>query len=167
MKRKLIVALVLGLLMPCGNVYAETRSEAQAYLDEKEIEVPEEIEELCEIYGERNDIAPELLEAIIWKESRFKAGAINETHTCLGLMQVNTDIHAKRMSKLKVTNMFDPAANIAVGSDYLGELMEDNPVEVALMLYNGDSKAYSKDYISKYAKSVLRISEALERVNDK
>lgn len=167
MKKKLILALLVGLMLPCGYAHAQTVSEAQAFLDENMIEVPEEIEELCEHYGERNGIAPELLEAVIWKESRFKKGVVNDTHTCVGLMQINTDVHSKRMRRLKVTNMFDPAANIAVGSDYLGELLEDNPVEVALMLYNGDSSAYRDDYISKYARSVLRISEALERVNKK
>lgn len=170
MIQKLIIALLI--CVPVTTAYGKPiRSnevkDAERYLEENHIEVPEEIEELCDFYGNKYDIAPELLEAVIWRESRFKVGAINADRTCVGLMQINTEIHADRMSRLKVRNIFDPAGNIKVGTDFLGELLEDHDVEVALMLYNGDSKAYKAGYISSYAESVLKVSEALERVHNK
>jgi soluble lytic murein transglycosylase-like protein len=141
--------------------------EAEPYLAEKGVVVPEEIEELCEYYGKRHNIVPELWEAIIFKESRFKPNVADDDGRCKGLMQISTSSHSKRMQKLRVTNIYDPAGNIAVGSDYLHELLLDNDVDVALMLYNGDKRAGKVGYISSYAREVLDISQALERVHYK
>lgn len=145
----------------------EQIKEAEQYLQNEGIIVPEEIEELCEFYGDKYNISPELLEAIIWKESRFEKGAINDSRTCVGLMQINTKVHQDRMNKFKIRNIFDPAGNIKIGTDYLSELLENNDLEIAIMLYNGDKKAKKDNYISNYAKNVLEIAEALERVHNK
>lgn len=147
--------------------YGEQIREAEEYLAKKGVIVPEEIEELCEYYGKRYNIVPELLEAIIFKESRFKTDVAGSDGRCKGLMQISTSSHVKRMQKLKVTNIYDPAGNIAVGSDYLHELLLTNDVDVALMLYNGDKRARQTGYISNYAKEILDISQALERVHYK
>lgn len=145
----------------------EQIKEAEQYLQNEGIIVPEEIEELCEFYGDKYNISPELLEAIIWKESRFEKGAINDSRTCVGLMQINTKIHQDRIKKFKIGNIFDPAGNIKIGTDYLSELLENNDLEIAIMLYNGDKKAKNNNYISDYAKNILEITEALERIHNK
>ena len=137
--------------------------EADAYLKENRVEVPADIEEFCIKYGKENGIAPELLEAIIWKESRFQPAAVNRS--CKGLMQVNTGCHKKRMDRLGVSDIYDPEGNIAVGSDYLRELFEANEdTATVLELYNGDgSAAADQTRDSAYAKKVMAISTALER----
>lgn len=137
--------------------------EAEAYLKENRVEVPADIEEFCIKYGKENGIAPELLEAIIWKESRFQPAAVNRS--CKGLMQVNTGCHKKRMDRLGVSDIYDPEGNIAVGSDYLRELFEANEdTATVLELYNGDgSAAADQTRDSAYAKKVMAISTALER----
>lgn len=141
--------------------------EAAAYLSENSVNVPPEIEALCIQYGKENGIAPELLEAIIWKESRFQPAAVNRS--CKGLMQVNTGCHKKRMDRLGVSDIYDPEGNIAVGSDYLRELFEANEdVATVLELYNGDgSAAEDPNRDSGYAKKVMAISNALERAHFK
>lgn len=137
--------------------------EAEAYLKENHVEVPKDIEEFCIKYGKENGIAPELLEAIIWKESRFQPEAVNKS--CKGLMQVNTGCHKKRMDRLGVSDIYDPEGNIAVGSDYLRELFEAHEdTATVLELYNGDgSAAADQTRDSAYAKKVMAISTALER----
>ena len=138
-------------------------AEAEKYLSDNHVDIPVEIEELCDKYGKMNNIAPELLEAIIWKESRFKAEVVDATGTCKGLMQVRPSSHSKRMERLGVKDIFDIESNIKVGADYLRELLEDNDLETAIMLYNGDKRAYEEGYRSSYVKKVLEVSQALER----
>ena len=137
--------------------------EAEIFLSENHVDVPAEIEAECEAYGKMYNIAPELLEAIIWKESRFKPEVVSATGTCKGLMQINTGSHSKRMARLGVTDIFDVSGNILVGTDYLAELLQENDVDVAIMLYNGDKRAYEDGYQSSYVKKILNVSQALER----
>lgn len=184
MKRKLIVVLVACMLIP-GRVYGaepalqimdgQTLIEdmthpdmgqieaAEAYLSENHVDVPADIEMLCIEYGKKNNIAPELLEAMIWKESRFQTEVVDVTGTCKGLMQVKAGSHRNRMQRLGVTDLHDPESNIAVGSDYLHELLMEYDLETAIMLYNGDKRAGQEGYLSSYAKKVLAVSQALER----
>lgn len=139
----------------------EAIQEAKLYLSANYVDVPAEIEELCIKYGEINGIPPELLEALIWKESRFLPEV--QGGACIGLMQVNPNCHRHRMEKVGATDLFDPEDNIATGSDYLAELLEDtNDIGMALMLYNGDKRAYNQGYISSYAKKIIKISKYLE-----
>jgi len=137
--------------------------EANKYLSENHVYVPIEIEGVCEVYGKKYNIAPELLEAIIWKESRFTQYAVNASGTCKGLMQIHTGSHKKRMERLGVTDIFDVTSNIIVGADYLSELLQENDLETAIMLYNGDKRAYEEGYTSSYVRKILEVSQALER----
>ena len=119
------------------------------------------IEEICKDYN----ISPELVSAIIWKESRWTPDAENEG--CIGIMQINEKYHTERMERLGVTSLYDPEQCILVGVDYLAELFTkyEDPYLV-LMKYNGTSGAYekwSKGNYSSYAISVSDISILLER----
>lgn len=164
---KKILLILVFCLFYSNLVYGQEIQDAKHFLSENQIIVPDDIEELCIYYGEKHSIAPELLEAIIWKESRFIHTAQNSTNSCKGLMQINIYSHSERMKRLGIRNIFNKAENIAVGSDYLEELLQENNLEIALMLYNGDKKAYKKDYISKYVKNILEVTAALECVNEK
>lgn len=188
MRKKLIMALILSIMIP-KSVYAaepvisipagatvvedmiwpsgQQIEEAEQYLSENRIEVPTQIKLLCKKYGKKNNICPELLEAMIFKESCFIPEVVGSGN-CVGLMQVKPNFHRNRMQRLGVSDMYDAEENIAVGSDYLAELYaETGDIKVALMLYNGDSNARMPGYESGYVKKILKISEALEQINCK
>lgn len=130
----------------------------------------EEIIRYTEEIGTSMGISPELLQAIIEKESNGKANAFNGT--CIGLMQINPKYQKKRMAELGVTDLYDAYTNILVGADYLVTLFEkyEDPYLV-LMCYNmGESKAvplYESDKFSKYAISICERAYELEKLHDK
>lgn len=184
MKRKIVIALLACLYLFNLRIYAvETViqvphrqtiiegeiwpnnneiEQAEQYLSQNMIVVPEDIRQLCEKYGNEYNICPELLEAMIFKESCFQASVVGGS--CIGLMQVNPSAHRSRMQRLGVTDLYDPEQNIKTGADYLSELIQETGnVETALMLYNGDNNAYNPGYRSSYVRRILEVSQALER----
>lgn len=126
-------------------------------------------QDACIEYGEQYGICPELLMAMIEKESSGQANA--ESGGCKGLMQVNPAFHKDRMERLGVTDIFDESGNILVATDYLAKLFSEN-VDPALALdkYNGNGKAqenYENGIISNYARRILERSAELERIHGK
>lgn len=102
--------------------------------------VPEGITQHSVELGARYGICPELIQAVCFKESSFNAGA--ENGGCIGIMQANPDWHRDRMERLGVTDLYDAGGNMLVGIDYLYELLQQyEDISVALMKYNGDSRA--------------------------
>lgn len=150
----------------------ETRSiildgQAIPILPEEPVEIVEEvkiisekdiidgyIKEICVSYN----IEPELIQSIVWHESRYNPNATNGD--CIGLMQVSKRWHTSRAEALGVNDLYSSYGNILVGVDYICELIEayDDPA-LALMLYNMDHKKaktmYAEGKISGYATSVL------------
>lgn len=142
--------------------------EAQEFLSANRITVPADIEALCEEYGEKTNIAPELLESLIFVESSYQQHIVDNSGTCKGLCQIKPTAHSLRMQSLGVSDIFDKRSNIAVGADFLRELFEEyRDVTVVLAMYNGDSRATEPGYISEYAEKVMRISQAFERAKYK
>lgn len=137
--------------------------EANQVLEDYAVEVPEDIQEYCEMAQKESNVCAELLEAICWKESTFIPDAENKG--CSGIMQISTKWHKSRMKKLGVTDIYDAEDNIRVGADYLAELFEkhDGDLYGVLMEYNGDSS----EGVSRYAIEISEVSEALERVHGK
>lgn len=132
----------------------------------KETIISGEAYEACVEYGEEYGICPELLMAIIERESRGKPDA--ENGSCKGLMQVSVRRHKDRMKRLNVADIFDERGNILVGTDYLAELFKKyNEVSKVLMVYNGDSRAFEEGYISDFVKGILERSAELERLHGK
>ena len=159
---------------------AKRQQAAQEALQELGVEIPEEIIELTEIIGQKYEICPELLQAIIWQESRCIASVKNAS--CSGLMQINVansfnKNHIKEMAVAKNLTyseaIFDAEINIEAGAQLLRYLFDnygDDPAEI-LMRYNGDS-THLKRYknggdMSSYAADTLEISELLERAHGK
>lgn len=133
-------------------------------------EIPKEIEEACIKYGEAYNICPELLEAICYEESRYKADVTGGS--CKGLMQINVPYQKHRITKLHVTDIYDIDSNIHVGADLLAELFNDYSEDAGtvLMLYHGEKDAMKngKDgKYSDYAQKVLDRAEELERAHGK
>ena len=76
-----------------------------------------------------------LVLALIEVESSYDPTSISHCNA-VGYMQVMEKWHAERMDKLNVKDLIKPESNILVGVDYLAELLDDNPKELALSIYN-------------------------------
>lgn len=134
----------------------------------KEDLAPAYLEEICEMYN----MSPELVQAIIERESRWDPNAVNGP--CVGLMQIDPDWHAERMQQLGVRDLTDPEENILVGVDYLHELfLEYEDVYAVLMFYNAGYsaqyglRAYEDGRYSDYAKEVAARAMVLEMLHGK
>ena len=166
---------------PAYQIMMQKRQQAaQEALQELGVEIPEEIIELTEIIGQKYEICPELLQAIIWQESRCIASVKNAS--CSGLMQINVSQafnkkHIKEMAADKDLTyseaIFDAEINIEAGAQLLRYLFDnfgDDPAEI-LMRYNGDSTNLKRykcgGDMSSYAQDTLEISELLERAHGK
>lgn len=199
--RNAIVSLAIGAVIGgiCGanhlTASANTaellpRPQANTYLmeaqaDEGEMQViaedarfadesiPDEVQQAAEYYGYIYNICPELLEAIAFTESSYKADAVSADGACIGLMQVKASCHKARMERLGVTkeDLLEVMPNMAVAADYLSELFaEHEDAGLVLMIYNGDSRsdAYKETgKMSSYADEILEMSAELERAHKK
>lgn len=123
------------------------------------------ITEISEDYG----ICPELIMAMVETESNYQPDAKNDS--CIGLMQVSDKWHTDRMERLGVTDLYDPYSNILVGVDFVAELADEyGDIGLVLMLYHGESKAFSNvqnGILSEYADGILSRSAELERLHGK
>jgi soluble lytic murein transglycosylase len=95
--------------------------------------------------SERYSVAPELIKAVIWRESQFqpqKVGSQGER----GLMQITEKAavdwaRAEKIQTFVPTDLFDPKVDIEAGTWYLGRALKrwsskDDPVPFALAEYN-------------------------------
>lgn len=157
---------ILTMFLP---IIMATSINATAIKEENDTYISETAYEACIECGEQYNICPELLMAIIERESAGKPDA--ENGSCKGLMQISVKWHKDRMERLGVTDIFDERSNILVGADYLSELIEKyHDVATALMVYHGEKSAVKKaenGNISKYAQGILERSEELERLHGK
>ena len=174
---RLIRAVIVAVILTTTPVYAANspadveREKAKAYLEENQVEIPEEVEYWCEYYGEQYDICPETIEAICWVESRCTPTAQDASKACKGLMQIKPTCHRDRMARLNVQNIFSIQGNIKTGTDYLAELGGTEDIAVSLAIYNGQSeqaieRTRQGEYTG-YVKKVLTLSAALERDHGK
>lgn len=119
---------------------------------------------LCEQY----QIPPELVLAVIEKESGCDAAATGDSGNSQGLMQIQPRWHKERMTRLACTDLYDPWQNVTVGVDILVELISQyQTLEMALMVYNaGAGGAQSMwfcrgIYSNEYSRTVLEIAQRL------
>ncbi len=102
-------------------------------------------DELILASGKRYGVPPELIKAVIWRESRFhpeKTGAHGER----GLMQITEAAaqdwaKAEKIETFAPTDLYDPKVNIEAGSWYLGRALQhwkakEDAVPFALAEYN-------------------------------
>jgi len=112
------------------------------------------------------DVELSLILAIIQKESHYDP-TVNGSGA-IGLMQIIPSCHTDRISRLGVTDIWDPYSNILVGTDLINDLLKiyKDP-GLALMCYNmGEGNAlykYNNHGYSGYALEVLSIKEEIER----
>lgn len=157
-----IIKLFLPIIMCLSISFVSIAKEDSTYLSD-------EVQEICVKYGEEYGICPELLMAIIERESAGQADI--ESGGCKGLMQISDRWHTERMKRLGVTDIYDMDGNIHVGADYLAELFEEyGEASIVLMVYHGEEDAVTRaenGEISKYADWILNRSAELERWNGK
>lgn len=151
--------MMAAVILKCS--IETTAEENDTYLSDRIISA-------CEVIGNEYAICPELLEAIIEKESSGSQYASNGG--CMGLMQISEKWHKDRMQRLGVTDIFDVEGNILVGTDYLAELFEEyEDPGMVLMVYNGDSRAESfgkgEAGLSSYASWILNRAAELEELH--
>ena len=158
-KSRILILIAIMLFIPVIQVKAAENT----YLSE-------EIQEACIKHGEEYNICPELLMAIIEKESRGNPDV--ENGSCKGLMQIDIIFQKDRMKRIGVKDIFSVDGNIHLGADYLAELIAENDdVYYVLMAYNmGYRKAislYNNEQYTNYAVEICERSEELERIHGK
>lgn len=124
------------------------------------------INDVCKSY----EIAPEIVFAMIAKESNYNAEEIGDNGESYGLMQVQEQWHEDRMDELEVNNLLDPYQNVLVGVDYLAELLGyyDGSIEKALTAYNAGATGAYNNYFrhgitaSEYAEEVIENSKKID-----
>jgi hypothetical protein len=112
--------------------------------------------------GERSQIPPSLILAIVAIESKFNPFTAG-TQGAMGLMQIDPDAHVKALApfggRLAV---FDPVTNLRVGVRHLQDLMlQSETIEVALRQYASDS-GQTED--GTYVERVLNEQKLLEKL---
>lgn len=158
MKRMTIAVIIAVLLFVGFAMIAKAGSDHQG-------DWQEYIEQLCE----DKDISPELVEALIERESTWNQEAVNGN--CIGLMQVDKNIYKDLIGS---RNLTDPYDNIYVGVTILEELLHKyGEAAPALMFYNAGYSdnygvgAYEDGKLSNYADEILKRAEELERLHGK
>lgn len=129
----------------------------------------EEWRDYIEIVAADYNICPELVEAVIERESSWQSDAVNGS--CIGLMQINPEYHADRMERLGVEDLLDPYDNILVGTDFLAELFRAYGDPYAVLMYYNAGYDGLRDWragkYSDYAVKVAERSAELERAHGK
>ena len=123
-------------------------------------DIQDHIFKVCEEYN----IRPEIVIAMIRKESYFTIDIMGDNGAAYGLLQVHPRWHQDRMDRLGVTDLFDPCQNITVAVDYLAECLRlgRGSYDWALMAYNGGPsyaiEMTEKGEVSYYAQIVQKLA---------
>lgn len=113
------------------------------------------------IFSERHGVDGFLVAAVVSVESNFSARAVSPKGA-QGLMQVRPAIGKAYGSE----DLFDPFANIDVGTRYLGQLIEENDgnLELALASYNAGPAAVARyGGIPPYAETRAYVRKVMAR----
>lgn len=134
------IAALAGALVICVPVKAESY-------------IADEYQEICMAAGQEYNIKPELLMALIERESSGIADAVSESG-CVGLCQLSKEYFEG--------DLMDPETNIYLAAEYMRELLDRYRfVALALMKYHGESGAVEKfntGKVSNYAKGIYKRS---------
>lgn len=115
--------------------------------------------------GERSQLAPSLILAVMAIESRFNPFA-SSSQGHVGLMQIELEAHAEPLALSGgPLSAFDPLTNVRVGVRHLqGLIQQTNSQEEALALYGLSSGASNE---SLYVERVLAEQQLIEKAFEK
>ena len=115
--------------------------------------------------GERSQLSPHLILAIMAIESRFNPFAAGNPGS-VGLMQIEVKAHAEALGQFGgPLSAFDPLTNVRVGVKHLQGLIEQtDTLEEALWLYGSSSGQASE---SQYVERVLAEQQLLDKVTER
>lgn len=112
----------------------------------------------------RYGVPPELIRAVIWRESRFRSEQVGD-HGERGLMQITEPaasdwVKAEKIETFVPTDLFDPKVNIEAGTWYLKQALQhwgdrDDPVPFALAEFNA-----GRSRVNRWAKKPTSASPA-------
>lgn len=171
-KRLIGIMMLGGWVSLCiiPSMFVKAQNTTAVVAETETILDSETIRGYCEEIGEKYNICPELLEAIIETESGGNPNAVGGLGE-VGLMQIYPKFHQDRMDKLGVYSLYRPYSNILVGADYLAELFKEyGDLSTCLMVYNGSSDAIERgeNYnLTEYADTIIKRSAELERLHNK
>jgi hypothetical protein len=153
------------------DIDTETETEVSTEVEFVSISfIPIEIQKLCFEIGEEYHIAPELLIAIIERESGGKVNAINKKSGCMGLMQLHPKYAEYYLEKAGASDPFDAEDNIRAGCEILEEKFETYyELPYVLMKYHGESdakKKFKSGNYSKYCKEIMERMEEMQRLQE-
>lgn len=161
--KKVALMVVLGFFL-CIPIHT----------DAKEVyELSTEIEQYCEYYGSQYGISPELLESIIWTESRGQKYVKNSS--CIGISQINVESQSDRLERsMNVTGIYDQydyrvqirtMCSLIYDLSYGEYAEEQQDIALTLAQYHGESDAiatYDSGQMSDYVESILKLARELE-----
>lgn len=178
------VVLLTQALQRQHGEFRQSQRAAQALLNAGDLDprvwraaYPQAYATSVEAYGERFDVEPALVWAIMRQESAFSPVAVS-TSNAQGLMQVipSTWTWLAELQREEPRDPFDPDANVRYGTYYLRWLLDyfDGDVELAIpsynrgqgyirRLYEGDAVGLDKDELFRSI-DALETREYLQRV---
>ncbi len=113
--------------------------------------------------SKREGMSPELLIAMMQKESSFRP-KVQSRYGAQGLMQVVRRWHPDKLHPSE--SLFDPEVNIRVGADVLEEYLEkaDGSLNKALRKYSGNARGYATRVLDESYKLARVAAEAAGQV---
>ena len=124
--------------------------------------------------AERHGVEPELIKAVIWRESRFQPEMIGQ-HGERGLMQITENAAAdwtlaEKIKTFVPTDLFDPKVNIDAGTWYLKRALghwssRDDAIPFALAEYNAGRtrvKRWVRDSSAGEAAGAIEMQAAMD-----
>jgi soluble lytic murein transglycosylase-like protein len=113
--------------------------------------------------GQRHNLDPMLILAVIAVESRFNPFAASE-QGAVGLMQIVPRFHMDKIAAFGPSAMLLPEANIAIGARILKDAIVRGGSDAAgLQLYNGAFEDETRAYANKVLGERRRLEDALPR----
>ncbi len=178
-------AVVTLILIVCAAVFVYSGMFSKIRLSIEHRMYPLKYEQEIIKAGEKYDLEPELIAAVIYSESRFEEDATSNVGA-RGLMQIMPETYQwlcdKRDAEYNPDDLYDPFINIDYGAYYLGWLYEHfGDIYTACAAYNAgigavegwlESDVYSSDgatlsYIpyGETSNYVAKIQGAVEKYN--
>jgi soluble lytic murein transglycosylase-like protein len=114
-----------------------------------QLDAEDHVDKTAKRYG----LEPQIVKALIEEESGWCASAEGDNGQSIGLMQIQPRWHKERLTRLGITNLYDPEQNVTVGCDILSELLgKYGNYKDALSVYNSGSTEGGKAYAERILK---------------